>query len=113
MQIPNADRAVIDARKLHGYLLSASHPVGRFKAAFFSKLGYSAAKWQVLEADLRGQHLSRSATLRESTPHGRKYEIRSTLRGPSGKEAEVVSVWLIPAGEDVPRLITAHPGGRR
>ena len=113
MQIPNADRAIIDAKKLHGYLLSTSHPVGRFKAAFFSILGYSAAKWQVLEADLREQHLSLGADLRESTPHGRKYEIRGTLRGPSGKAAEVVSIWLIPVGEDVPRFITAHPGARK
>lgn len=34
MRIPNADRAVIEPAKLRGYVLSRSHPVGRFKAAF-------------------------------------------------------------------------------
>ena len=35
MKLKNAQRAVIDPAKLHSYLLSATHPVGRFKAAFF------------------------------------------------------------------------------
>jgi len=55
LQIPNADRAVIDPAKLRAYLLSRSHPVGRFKAAFFLGLGYSAQDWRRLEADLRSQ----------------------------------------------------------
>ncbi len=63
LQIPNADRALIDPAKLHGYLLSRSHPVGRFKAAFFLALGYSPEDWQRLEADLRNQHLSKDARL--------------------------------------------------
>lgn len=39
MRLPNADRAAIDAAKIRDYLLSEMHPVGRFKAAFFSTLG--------------------------------------------------------------------------
>jgi len=52
VKIPNATRAVIEPVKLHGYLLSESHPVGRFKAAFFLRLGYSGKDWQRLEEDL-------------------------------------------------------------
>jgi hypothetical protein len=36
LRIPNLDRAVIEPPKLHDYLLSRGHPVGRFKASFFS-----------------------------------------------------------------------------
>jgi hypothetical protein len=32
-------------------------PVGRFRAAFFLTLGYSAAAWARLEVDLRSQYL--------------------------------------------------------
>jgi hypothetical protein len=53
LPIPNADRAIIDPAKLHWYLISRSHPVGRFKAAFFLALGYSPEDWRRLEADLR------------------------------------------------------------
>jgi hypothetical protein len=57
LPIPNADRAVIEPTKLHDYLLSRTHPIGRFKAAFFQALGYSSEDWRQLEADLRSQHL--------------------------------------------------------
>ena len=53
MRLPNADQAVIEPQKLHGYLLSPSHPVGRFKARFFTALGYAAEHWQDFESDLR------------------------------------------------------------
>jgi len=102
LQIPNADRAVIDPVKLHGYLLSRSHPVGRFKAAFFNALGYSAKEWRQFEADLRTQHLSQDITLERSTPYGQKYSIRAMLVGPSGTSAEVVSVWFARTGEELP-----------
>jgi hypothetical protein len=113
MRIPNADRAVIDPLKLHGYLLSQSHPVGRFKAGSFVALGYSPNEWQRLEADLRAQHLSRDAMMGEANPYGQKYEIRAPITGPTGRTAEVVSVWVVLAGEDFPRFVTAFPGGGR
>lgn len=113
MQILNAHLAVIEPVKLHGYLLSGSHPVGRFKAIFFWALGYSAEAWPRLEADLRNQHLPQDATLGDQTRYGQKYEIRATLVGPSGRSAEVVSAWIVRWGEDFPRFVTAYPGGVR
>ena len=111
MQIPNADRAVIDSRKLHGYLLSRSHQVGRFKAPFFLALGYSPEDWPRLEADLRSQHLPKAATAEARTSYGQKYAIRATLVGPSGNSADVLSVWFVRRGEEFPRFVTAYPEG--
>jgi hypothetical protein len=113
LRLPNADRAVIDPTKLHGYLLSRSHPVGRFKAVFFSGLGYSSENWQRLAADLRSQHLAHDAVPGKASRHGQTYEIRATLGGPSGRSAAVVSIWFLLAGEEVPRFVTAYPEGRR
>lgn len=113
MRIPNAERAVIEPGKLHAYLLSRDHPIGRFKAAFFLALGHSAENWRQLEADLRSQHLSQGATVDEQTPYGHKYTIRATLVGPSGGSAEVVSVWVVRTGEEFPRFVTAYPEGGR
>ncbi len=112
MQIPNADRAVIEPAKLHGYLLSRIHPVGRFKAAFFLALGYSSENWHQFEADLRSQHLSQDATPEERSEYGQKYTIRATLVGPSGDSAGVVSVWVVRADEEFPRFLTPYPEGR-
>ena len=113
MRIPNADRAVIDPVKLHGYLLAANHPVGRFKAAFFQALGYSSDRWRQLEADLRSQHLSQDVTIRAETRYGRKYSIRARLLGPSGRAADVMSVWIVRTDEERPRFVTAVPGSGR
>ena len=108
MQIPNADRAVIDPVKLHGYLLSRSHPVGRFKAPFFQALGYSSENWCQLEVDLRTQDLSQDVRLEGQTPYGRKYSIHATLVGPSGSSADMVSVWIVRTGDELPRFVTAY-----
>ena len=111
MKLPNADRAIIDPAKLRDYLLSPAHPVGRFKAQFFMALGYAQHQWPQLEADLRALHLSQEAQPATSSPYGQKYEIRAILTGDGGRSAEVVSVWIILAGEDAPRFVTAYPGG--
>ena len=113
MKLPNTDHAIIDPVKLYGYLLSTSHPIGRFKASFFARLGYTAANWEALDAALREQHLTQSANLVGATVHGRKYEIRAILKGPTRQSAVVLSVWIIRAGERAPRFITAYPGDER
>jgi hypothetical protein len=100
LRIPNADRAIMDPVKLHGYLLSRSHPIGRFKAAFFHALGYSSEEWRQLEADLRNQHLTQDVTLEEETAYGQKYSIHAPLIGPSGSSAVVVSVWVVRRSQD-------------
>ena len=41
---------------------------------------------------------------------GQRYVVRGILRGPVRREAGVVTVWIVPTGEDVPRLLTAYPG---
>lgn len=97
--------------KLHGYLLSTSHPVGRFKARFFTALGYTADEWQALEADLRIQHLNQPAEPGPSVSKGQTYTIRAILVGPNGQSALVLSVWFVRAQTGIPHFVTAYPGG--
>jgi len=113
VKLPNRERALIDPAKLRDYLLSFSHPVGRFKAAFFQSLGYEAGVWQRLEQDLRCQHLELEAVPSQGSGFGQKYEIRGPLVGPAGRCSVLVSVWIIRHGEEFPRLVTAYPGGAR
>lgn len=110
MTLPKAHDAIIPAEKLRDYLLSPEHPVGRFKAAFFARLGYTRDDWAALEVDLRSQHLSLDAEEVEETPYGSKFIITGPIRGPSGVTATVISVWVIRRGEQVPRFVTAYPG---
>lgn len=111
MLLPHASEAVIPQEKLEGYLLSDSHPVGRFKARFFKGLGFRHEEWRLLEAALRRDHLTQAAEPSGRQERGQAYTIRAILNGPAGASAPVVSVWFVRDGEAVPRFVTAYPGG--
>jgi hypothetical protein len=109
VQLPNAHLAIIDDSKVRDYLLSATHPVGRAKARFFRGLGFSAGHWPWLAHALRQHAETGDASPVGMTPYGRKFAVRAMLRGPSGRSALVVSIWLLARDVARPRLITAYP----
>jgi uncharacterized protein DUF6883 len=80
MRLPGAERPVIETSKLRDYLLSRSHPIGRFKAAFFAGLGYTDAAWEGLQSDLRNLALSHDAEAGQESQYGQKYEVRGTSK---------------------------------
>ena len=110
-KLPNADRAFVDPRKILDYLLSLDHPAGRYKAAFLFNLGYSRARWARLRGDLLTIAQTADAVVSHRTPYGHKYVTTGTLTSPTGREAEVVVVWIVLSGENFPRLVTLVPGG--
>lgn len=111
MRLPNAERAIVDDAKLRGHLLSTEHPVGRFKAAFFRRLGFTMANWPELKRALLTHARTSEATADSASAYGRMFRIRAMLQGPTGRSISEVSVWMVRSGEDVPRFVTAFPGG--
>jgi hypothetical protein len=107
---PAREPVQIEPAKVRDYLLSKEHPVGHFKAAFFEGLGYSAAEWQRLDADLRQLAASGDLALGPRIRYGQKYEIRGTLRGPVGRVAHVVTIWIVRPDEGTLRFVRAFPG---
>ena len=107
--LPNAEKAVIDSAKIRDYLLSPSHPVGRFKANVFATLGYTQEDWLLLRDAIL--ELARSGNSQEGqlSPYGRKFEVSGMLSGPSGRSASFVTVWIVRVGEEIPRFVTAIP----
>ena len=109
LSLPNSGRAVVDAAKVRDYLLSETHPVGRFKAAFFANLGYSADHWELLCDDLLALGRAGPAAPGKPSAFGRTFEVDGILIGPSGRSAGVKTVWIVRANEDLPRFVTAFP----
>lgn len=109
MKVPGAERAVVSPEKVHGYLLSATHPVGRFKAAYFAALGYGPGDWADLRDALLAIVNTEAASPGRATSYGVKYEVRAKLRGPRGRSATLVTVWIVLTGEESPRFVTAFP----
>ena len=103
------DMAIIDPGKLQNYLLSSSHPVGRFKAEFFKSIGFTDENRASLEIEIRAL-LRNEATIKEETEYGQKYEVRGIITGPAGLKAEIVTVWIVLRDEETARFITAYPG---
>ena len=89
--IPNAERALIDRRKLSDYLLARSHPVGRGKARFFERLGFSADEPERLEAAMRTLLLNPASVSQEDTGFGTKYIADGQLRGAEGAASSAPS----------------------
>ena len=109
MNLVNADHAVVDPAKVRDYLLSTVHPVGRFKAALFVALGYSADRWEVLQNDILMLARTGNALHGQPSPYGRKFELDGILIGPSGRSAAVRTVWIFRPEEQFPRFVTVLP----
>ena len=109
MKLPNGQKATVDERKIREYLLSPSHPVGRFKAKFFGSVGFTLENWSGFGSELQRVAAEGEAELIEETEYGRKYLIRGRIAGPGARPANVDSVWIIRAGDDTPRLVTVYP----
>ena len=112
MRMPGADRAVVDEAKVRDYLLSFEHPVGRAKARIFAALGFHREAWAELRLALLAFADTDLAELGSTTAFGQKYVVRGTIQGPTGQSAAVATAWIILAGEDFPRFVTAFPGDR-
>jgi hypothetical protein len=108
VKLPNAEFAKVPPENLQDYLLSPAYSIGRYKAAFFRSLGYDQDGCEALAADLRTL-LEDDAETMNITEYGIKYSISGSITGPNGRSANVVSVWIILTGEDVPRFVTAYP----
>ncbi len=109
MRLPNADRAIVDPAKVRDYLLSSAHPVGRFKATFFVSLGYTQDQWETLRDGLLALAGSGDAVPGRLRVFGRMFEVDGMLTGPSGRTAEIRTVWIVASDDAPPRFVTAYP----
>jgi len=108
MKLPNAELAEIYPEKLREYLLSPSHPVGRFKARYFQSLDYTADDWEALRDGLL--NLAREGEAEElPSPYGKKFRVVGTLSAGSATDARIATIWMLSSSSPVPRFVTAYP----
>lgn len=105
--MPGGTRALVPRAKVEDYLLSESHPEGRFKARFFRSVGFSDAA--ALATSLLDIARTGDVTTWMSTKHGRLYVVDGTVETPTGTRVGLRTVWIREDGTDAPRLVTAYP----
>ena len=108
MKLPSADTVEVEVDKITGYLLSPSHPVGRFKARVFAAVGFDETNAEAFILEIRRVAAEGEVTKTEETKFGRKYTVPGELRGPSGA-LPVLTAWFQEAGASGVRLVTVRP----
>jgi hypothetical protein len=108
VKLPEADRVRIDEEKVRSYLLSRTHPVGRFKARVFAALGFDEGSTQAFVSELRRIAANGEVAQVEDTEFGRKYTVAGDLNGPVGS-AQVLTIWIQEARTSEVRLVTVRP----
>lgn len=111
MRLPNRKNAFVKKDKLTNYLLSLSHPVGRYKAVFFRNMGFNDINVDTLKqkfyeiAQKNNVESSRSS----DDMSGINYKIIGSLSAPGGKTYFVETIWYIKRGANNPSFVTANP----
>ncbi len=108
MKLPNAERAYIPLPKLTDYLLSETHAIGRAKAAFFYKIGFTRERAEDLRVALLGLARTGDVTDVVETLYGMKYVVDGELHAPMGESIKIRTVWIVEKGEEWPRFVTAY-----
>jgi len=106
-KLPGGDRAIIDPRKLDGYVLDPSHRTGRHKARVFSAaLGLTARDSTFLSDVLRRAAMEEEADLTRTDEYGAHFALEFGLQF-GGRSATVRALWVVRVNEDFPRFVSA------
>lgn len=109
MELPNKSHAHVSTRKIVDYLLSETHAVGKSKTKFFRSFGLDETNVSQFEQGLINIAQTESVAESAETIYGKKYVIDGELETPNGDMIHLRTVWIIETGDDIPRLVTAHP----
>jgi hypothetical protein len=105
--LPNADKAVIPARKFTEYALSFEKDPDK-AWAFQAALGYNRDNAGKLTDNIRRNITMFPAKHKGSNAYGELYEVIMELTGENGKKAKVLTAWLDDKAKNELRLISAY-----
>ncbi|MCC7354340.1 MAG: hypothetical protein IT330_11335 [Anaerolineae bacterium] len=109
MIIPNAERAVVDMRKLRDYCLNPTHDEGRHKARLFAAaLGITREDVGELHDALLQAIKTHDAQLGRRDEYGQRYIVDFMCEW-HGKRAMIRSSWIVEHGSGIPKLTSCYP----
>ena len=108
MLLPNADRAVVEIRKLRNYCLDPTHDEGKHKARLFAAVGITVKDAGELRDRLLQAVKTNEAQLGRRDTYGQRYIVDFPLDW-RGKQTLIRSGWIVEHGSDTPQLTTCYP----
>lgn len=107
MKLPNSKNIIISEKKLADYILSETHPIGKFKARVFRDAGFNEI--HALMDELARIANSQEIKSKVSSSYGTKYIIDGQIQSQKGETIKIRTIWIIEIGQTRPRFITAYP----
>jgi hypothetical protein len=105
--LPNAEKAVIPIEKLTGYSLNFDREPNK-ALAFMLALGYVQSNAPKLVCNITDNIEKYNAVHKGNNGYGEIYELVMNLLGENGKNANVLTAWIIESGTDFPRLTNVY-----
>lgn len=111
VSMPNHQQAVTPPEKFIEYSLDYDNPNSRGKAEAYEKaLGFNKSNADMLieqiDSDVRNESVSPIEI--SETEYGTKYKYRIPVKGANGQIKNVIAVYQIDKGTDIPRMITNY-----
>lgn len=110
-KMPNYDKSRTPKEKFTNYSLDYNNPNARGKAEAYERgLGFTKQNADKLIAQIHNAVTSGTAHPFEFSvsAYGVKYKYRIPVTGENGKTKNVIAVYQIDNGDDIPRLITNY-----
>ena len=92
MKLPNHKNASVSLSKISNYLISETHPVGKWKAKIFLSHGYTPTTIDALRDGLLSIAHEEEVKGIVNSKYGTKYIIDGNLKTPNGQELIVKTV---------------------
>ncbi len=109
MKLPNYEKVVINPQKFTDYILSDSHPIGKYKAAYFKNIGYVKENYHLLMSEILKLIKENNIDLETENEFGKKYIISGMISTPNKKILRVTTVWFIENNNSIPYFVTVYP----
>jgi len=109
MKIPNNEYSLVADNKITDYLLSETHEIGKHKAEFFKRFGFSLNEIDTFKYSLIQHSIDRDIVETKHSNFGVKYELKCEFKTPDDRNPCIKTVWIVENGHEEPKLITAYP----
>ena len=109
MKLPNRENAYVTFEKIRYYLISETHPIGKWKAKIFHSYGFNDTNIEFLIKGLLTIVNTEEIEDIVKSVYGTKYVLDGSLQTPEGKFLKVRTIWIIERGKTQPRFVTAYP----
>ena len=109
MKLPELYQIIIPKKKIIDYLLSLSHTIGKHKARYFYKVGFSVENREQFSDAIIEIVRDINISKQFQNNYGTIFIIEGEMKTPSNTKIKVRTVWIVLTNQNIATLITVYP----